>query len=188
MDLDEAILDGEDRMIKTVADYEHFLKGVRTGQASAEVLDGIQVNIPAFGGIVPLKSVAVVSKQDARLLVVKPFDPKTAKEIEKALQASDLGITPANDGKVIRLAFPPLSEERRKQTVKMLKDHLEQHKVALRNIRKDALKHVAENDGKPGVSEDAVKQSEEEIQSLTKKYEEQLDAAFDRKSKEVLTV
>jgi ribosome recycling factor len=188
MDLDEATLDAEDRMIKTVADYEHFVKGVRTGQASVEVLDGIQANIPAFGGVVPLKSVAVVSKQDARMLIVKPFDPKTIKEIEKALQASEVGITPANDGKVIRLAFPPLSEERRKQTVKMLKDRLEQHKVALRNIRKDALKHVSENKGKAGVSEDAVKQSEDEVQNLTKKYEEQLDTAFDKKSKEVMTV
>lgn len=188
MDMDEALLDCEDRMIKTVADYDHFLKGIRTGQASVEILDGIQVDIPAYGGIVPLKSVAVVSKQDARMLIVKPFDPKTIKEIEKALQASDIGITPTNDGKIIRLAFPPLSEERRKQTVKLLKDRLEQHKVALRNIRKDTLKSLSENKGKPGVSEDALKKNEEEVQELIKKFEKQLDDAFEKKSKEVMTV
>jgi ribosome recycling factor len=188
MDMDEALLDCEDRMIKTVADYEHFLKGIRTGQAAVEILDGIQADIPAFGGMVPLKSVAVVSKHEARLLVIKPFDPKTMREIERALQASDLGITPINDGKVIRLAFPPLSEERRQQTVKLLRDRLEQHKVALRNVRKDTLKHVNENKGKAGVSEDALKQADDEVQRLTKKYEGQLEAALEKKSKEVLTL
>ena len=188
MDIDEALLDGEDRMIKTVADYEHFLKSVRTGQASVDILDGIKVDIPAFGGVVPLKSVAVVTKQDARMLAVKPFDPKTLKDIEKSLLASEIGITPANDGRIIRLAFPPLSEERRKQTVKVLKERLEQHKVALRNIRKDTLKHIAENKGKPGVSEDALKEGENDLQGLTKKYEAQLDAAFDKKSREVMTL
>jgi len=188
MDMDEALLDCEDRMIKTVADYDHFLKGVRTGQASVEILDGIQVDIPAYGGVVPLKSVAVVSKQDVRMLVVKPFDPKTIKEVEKAIQSSDVGITPNNDGKIIRLAFPPLSEERRKQTVKLLKERLEQHKVALRNIRKDTIKSLNENKGKPGVSEDALKKNEEEVQDLIKKFEKQLEEVFERKSKEVMTV
>jgi ribosome recycling factor len=188
MDLDEALLDCEDRMIKTCADYEHFLKSVRTGQASVELLDGIQVDIPAYGGVVPLKSVAVTGRQDARVLTIKPFDPKTLKEIEKGLLASDLGITPASDGKVIRLVFPPLSEERRKQTVKLLKDRLEQHKVALRSVRKDALKQVEENEGAAGVSEDSVKKAKEEVQNLVKKYETELDGHFERKSKEVMTL
>ena len=188
MDIDEALLDCEERMGKTLADYDQFLKSIRTGQASADVLDGIQVNIPAYGGLVPLKSVAVISRPEARLLVVKPFDPKTMKEIEKGIQASELGITPINDGKVIRLAFPALSEERRTQTVKLLKERLEQHKVALRNIRKDALKHIGENKGKPGVSEDSLKQSEGEVQGLTRRHEGQLDAAFEKKSREVMTI
>jgi ribosome recycling factor len=188
MDIDEALLDGEDRMIKTVADYEHFLKGVRTGQASTEILDGIKADIPAYGGPVPLKSVALLTRQDARMLIVKPFDPKTIKEIEKALLASELGITPSNDGKVIRLAFPPLSEERRKQTVKLLKDRLEQHKVAIRNVRKDVMKHIDDNEGQPGVSEDRLKEAKDELQGLVKKYEAQLDGAFEKKSKEVMTV
>lgn len=188
MDLDEAQLDAEERMLKTVADYDHFLKGVRTGQATVEILDGIQVDIPSYGGIVPLKSVAVIAKADARLLTIKPFDPKTIKEIEKALIGGELGITPNNDGKIIRLAFPPMSEERRQQTVKLLKDRLEQHKVAIRNIRKDALKHVEDNDGKPGVSEDQVKSAKDEIQELVKKYEGQLQTHYDKKSEQVMTV
>ena len=188
MDIDEALLDGEERMIKTGADYEHYLKGVRTGQANVDVFNNIHVDIPAYGGVVALKAVALITKQDARMVVIKPFDPKTSKEIEKALGASDLGITPANDGKVIRMAFPPMSEERRKQAVKALKERLEQHKVAIRNIRKDTLKHVEDNEGKPGVSEDAVKNGKEEVQTLTKKYEEQIESAFERKSKEVMTV
>ncbi|MCZ7647010.1 MAG: ribosome recycling factor [Planctomycetota bacterium] len=188
MDIDEALLDGEDRMIKTIADYEHFLKGVRTGEASIELLDSVHVDIPSYGGVVSLKSVALVTKQGSQMLIVKPFDPNTLKEIEKALQASDLGITPNNDGKIIRLAFPPMSEERRTQTVKMIKERLEQHKVALRNIRKDAMKHVDGNKGAAGVSEDALKQAKDDVQELTKQYETQLDELFEKKSKEVMTV
>jgi len=188
MDIDEALMDCEERMIKTVVDYDGFIKGVRTGQASTEILDKVSVDIPAYGGVVPLKSVAVITKQDASLVVIKPFDPKTLKDIEKALSASDIGITPANDGKIIRLAFPPMSEERRKQTVKLLKDRLEQHKVALRNIRKDSLKHVEDSKGKAGVSEDMLEKGKEEIQNLVKQYEGQLDKHFEKKSAEVMKV
>jgi len=188
MDIDEALMDCEDRMIKTVVDYDGFVKSVRTGQATTEILDKVSVDIPAYGGVVPLKSVAVVAKQDATLVVVKPFDIKTIKDIEKALSASDIGITPTNDGKVIRIAFPPMSEERRKQTVKILKDRLEQHKVALRNIRKESLKHIEDSEGKAGISEDMLEKGKEEIQSLTKQHEDQLDKHFDNKSVEVMKV
>jgi len=188
MDLDEALLDLEDRLIKTVADYDHFLKTIRTGQASIEVLDNVKVDIPSYGGIVDLKSVAVIAKADARLLTIKPFDTKTIKDIEKALSAADLGLSIGNDGKLIRLAFPPMSEDRRKQAVKSIKERMEQHKVAVRSVRKDTLKHVDENEGKPGISEDVVAKTREEVQELVKKYEGQLDVAFEKKSKEVMTV
>ena len=188
MDLDEAQLDAEDRMIKSAADYEHFLKTQRSGQASPDVLDNIHVDIPAFGGVSPLKSVAVIGKQDAQMLTVKPFDPKTIKDIEKALNAASLGLSINNDGKIIRLAFPPLSEERRKQAVKNLKERLEQHKVTVRNIRKEAIKHVEGNDGKAGVSEDMIAKAKEAINDLTKQYEAQMDAAFDKKSKELMKI
>ena len=188
MDLDEALMDGEERMINTAADFEHFLKTVRTGAASTEVLDGIHVDVPAFGGVVPLKSVALTTKQDAQMLVVKPFDPKTIKDIEKALSNADLGLSIGNDGKIIRLSFPPMSEERRKQTVKAVKERLEQHKVSLRNIRKDAIKHIEGNKGQPGVSEDAITKAKEEVQNLIKKFEAEIDLAFEKKSIEVMKI
>ncbi len=188
MDIDEALLDCEDRMIKAVADFERYMKGVRTGEASTEIVEGINVDIPAYGGVTNLKSVAVISKQDARMLVIKPFDPNTIKDIDKAIQKSDIGITPNNDGKIIRLAFPPMSEERRQQTVKALKERLEQHKVSIRNVRKDAIKQVDGAKGQSGVSEDNIEAAREEIQSLTKKYESQLDQGYEKKSKQIMTV
>jgi ribosome recycling factor len=188
MDIDEILLDAEDRMIKSAADFEAHLKGVRSGQASPEMVDHVHVDIPAYGGIVPLKTVALTSKADARMLTIKPFDPKTIKEIEKAINAANLGLTPNNDGKIIRLNFPPMSEESRKKTIKLIKDRLEQHKVTMRNIRHEALKHLKDLKGKSGVGEDAEKKAEEDVNALIKQYEGLLDTHFDRKSKEIMTV
>lgn len=188
MDIDEILLDAEDRMIKSVADFDSHLKGVRSGQASTEMVDHIHVDIPAFGGVVPIKSVAVIAKADARMLTIKPFDPKTIKEIEKSINAANLGLTPNNDGKIIRLNFPPMSEETRKKTIKLVKDRLEQHKVTIRNIRHEALKHLKELKGKSGVGEDAEKKAEADVNDLTKQYEGQLDSTFEKKSKEIMTV
>lgn len=188
MDIDEILLDAEERMIKSVADYDAHLKGVRTGQASVEMVEHIHVDIPAYGGVVPLKSVAIPSKADARMLVIKPFDPKTIKDIEKGINAANLGLTPQNDGKIIRLNFPPMSEENRKKSVKVIKERLEQHKITIRNIRHDALKHLKELKGASGVSEDAEKKAEESVNELTKQYEGQLETHFEKKSKEIMTV
>ena len=188
MDIDMSLLEGEDSMQKTTGDFDHFLKTVRTGQASTEVLEGIHADVPAYGGFVPLKSVALTSKQDAQMLVVKPFDPKTIKDIEKALSNADLGLSISNDGKIIRLAFPPMSEERRKQTVKAIKERLEQHKVSLRNIRKDMIKNIEGNKGQPGVSEDMIEKAKEEVQKLIKQFEAQMDLAFEKKSVEVMKI
>jgi len=188
MDIDEILLDTEDRMIKCVADFDQHLKNVRTGQASTEMVEHIQVSIPDYGGVVPLNSVALVTKADARMLVLKPFDPKTIKDIEKGINAANLGLTPNNDGKIIRLNFPPMSEENRKKTVKMIKERLEHHKVTIRNVRHDAQKALKEIKGKSGVGEDAEKKAEEEVNDLTKKHEALLESHFERKSKEVMTV
>ena len=188
MDIDEIQLDAEDRMIKSVADYDAYLKGVRSGQASPEMLEHIMVDIPAYGGVVSLKSVALVAKADARMLTIKPFDPKTIKEIEKSIHAANLGLAPNNDGKVIRLNFPPMSEENRKKQTKLIKDRMEQHKITIRNVRHESLKHLKELKGKSGVSEDDEKKAETTINELTKTYESQLDMHFERKSKEVMTV
>ncbi|HYF48000.1 MAG TPA: ribosome recycling factor [Planctomycetota bacterium] len=188
MDIDEILLDAEERMIKSVTDFDQHLKGVRSGQASTEMVEHVHVDIPAYGGVVPLNSVALITKADARMLVVKPFDPKTIKEIEKGINAANLGLTPSNDGKIIRLNFPPMSEENRKKTVKLIKERLEQHKVTIRKIRHDALNSLKEIKGKSGVGEDAEKKAEEEVNELTKKHEGMLDAHFEKKSKEVMTV
>lgn len=186
MDLDEILLDTEDRMIKCVADYDAHLKSVRTGQASTDMVEHVHVDIEAYGGIVPLKSVALISKQDVRMLIIKPFDPKTIKDIEKGIFAANLGLTPQNDGKIIRLNFPPLSEETRKKQIKTIKDRMEQHKVTLRNVRHEAVKGVKDLKGK--ISEDDQKRGEDEINELIKKYEGQLDSHFEKKSKDLMTV
>lgn len=188
MDIDEILLDSEDRLIKCAADYEAHLKGVRTGQASPEMIEHVHVDIPAYGGLVPLKQVALTTRGDARMLIIKPFDPKTIKEIEKGINAANLGLNPANDGKIIRLNFPPMSEENRKKTIKVIKDRLEQHKVTIRNVRHDSLKNLKDLKGKSGVSEDDEKKAESDVNEMTKKYEAQLDAHFERKSREIMTV
>jgi ribosome recycling factor len=189
MDLDEILLDVEDRMIKCVADYEAQLKSVRSGQASAEMVEHVHVNVPAYGGEVPLKQVALTTRADLRMLLIKPFDIKIIKEIDKGLQAANLGLSIQSDGRVIRLIFPALTEETRKRQIKVIKDALEQHKITVRNARHDALKQLKPLEkGAEGVSEDAVKKSEAEVNDLTKKYEAQLEGHFERKSKEIMTV
>ena len=188
MDIDDILLESEDRMEKCVTDYDAHLKSVRTGQASPEMVEHVLVDIPAYGGVTPLKSVALTTKSDARMLIIKPFDPKTIKDIEKGINAANLGLTPNNDGKIIRLSFPPMSEESRKKTIKVIKDRLEQHKVTIRNIRHDALKHLKEIKGKSGVGEDIEKKAEVDVNELTKKFEATLDEHFERKSKDIMTV
>jgi ribosome recycling factor len=188
MDPDEILLDSEDRMIKCVADYEAQLKSVRSGQASIEMVEHVHVDIPAYGGVVPLKQVAMISRGDMRMLLVKPFDAKTIKEIDKAFQAANLGLSIQSDGRVIRLIFPPLTEETRKRQIKSIKDGLEQHKVTVRNARHDALKQLKAMEKGAGFGEDDVKKAEKEADTLTRKYEGQLDGHFERKSKEIMTV
>ena len=140
MDPDEILLETEDSMIKCAADYEHQLKTVRSGQASTEMVEHVHVDVPAYGGVVPLKQIALITKGDMRMLLVKPFDVKIIKDIDKAIQGANLGLSLQNDGRVIRLIFPPMSEETRKKQIKTIKDQLEQHKVSVRNLRHEALK------------------------------------------------
>jgi ribosome recycling factor len=189
MDIDEILLDAEDRMIKCGADYDAHLKSVRSGQATSETIEHVHVVIPAYGDApLPLKNVALIAKADARMLTVKPFDVKTIKDIDRGMQAANLGLSITNDGKIIRIAFPPMSEENRKKQVKVIKDRLEQHKVTIRNIRHDALKALKGMEKSAGHSEDDVKKAEHDVNELTRQYEGSLDAAFERKSKEIMTV
>ncbi len=189
MDIDDILLDTEDRMSKSTADFDAYLKTVRSGQASIEAIEHVHIEVAAYGGEpAPLKSLAVIAKADARMLTVKPFDPKTIKDIEKGFSAANLGLSINNDGKIIRVGFPPMSEENRKRQVKQIKERLEQHKVTIRNIRHEGQKALKAMEKGAGHSEDDVKKAEHGVNDLTKQYEGQLDSSFERKSQEVMTV
>jgi len=176
----------EERMKKTVAVLEDEFQTVRVGRANPRVLDRITVNY--FGTETPLNQVGNVSVPEPRMLQISPWDASTMKEIEKAILASDLGITPSNDGKVIRLVFPELTEDRRKQLTKDVKKKGEDAKVAIRNIRRDANEALKKAEKKSEITEDDLKRLEKESQTLTDKYVAELDKKVEAKSKEIMTV
>ena len=176
----------EDKMEKSLANLEDEYTSIRAGRANPRILDKIQVDY--YGTMSSLQSVANVSVPEARMIQIQPWESSLIKDIEKAILASDLGLTPANDGKVIRLVFPELTEERRKELVKGVKKKGESAKVAIRNIRRDA-NYSAKKEAKANeMSEDELKQTEDKIQKLTDKYISLVDKAVEGKSDEVMTV
>jgi len=181
---EEILLEAEDRMEKGVAVLEGDLRGIRTGRASPALVEGIRVEY--YGTPTPLQQLASISVPEARLLVVRPFDPTALKEIERALQKSDLGVSPSNDGKVIRLALPPLSEEQRKKLAARVKDVAEQTRVALRNIRRDVLKQVDASEEKSALTEDDARKLRDDVQETIKRFEGKVTEILDRKTKEIL--
>jgi len=176
----------EDRMKKTISVMEEEFLTIRVGRANPRVLDRITVNY--YGSEVPLSQVGNITVPEARLLQIAPWETNMLKEIEKAVQASDLGINPTNDGKVIRLVFPELTEERRKQLTKDIKKKGEDSKVAIRNIRRDGIDAFEKAQKKSEITEDDLKQLEKEIQTLTDKYITELDKKVEMKNKEIMTV
>ena len=172
-------------MDRTLDHLGEEFDAVRAGRANAKVLDRISVEY--YGSETPLNGVATISSPDARTLVITPWDTKLLKEIQKAIQISDLGINPQNDGRVIRLVFPELTEERRKELVKDVKKKGEAAKVAVRNIRRDGNDAFKKLKGTE-VSEDEIKDMEEDLQKLTDKYIKEVDKSVEAKSKEVMTV
>ena len=164
---------------------EEFMT-IRVGRANPRVLDRLTVN--SYGQEVPINTVGNITVPEARLLQIAPWETSMLKEIEKAIQASDLGINPSNDGKVIRLVFPELTEERRKQLSKDIKKKGEDSKVAIRNIRRDAVDAFGKAQKKSEITEDDLKQLEKEIQTLTDKYIAELDKKVEAKNKEIMTV
>ena len=183
--MDARLQQYEDKMVKAYEYLEADYMGIRAGRANPHVLDKLRVDY--YGTPSPIQSVANVSVPEPRMIQIQPWEASLVKEIEKAIMCSDLGINPTNDGKVIRLVFPELTEERRKDLVKDVKKKGEQAKVAIRNIRRDgneALKKL----GKTEVSEDEIKDLENQLQKATDKYVAQVDQAVDEKSKEILTV
>jgi ribosome recycling factor len=184
--LDDLLDDAKRRMAKSVDATKHEFATVRTGRASAALLDRVAVDY--YGAKTPLNQLASISVPEARMLVVTPFDRSTMKEIERAIMESDLGITPSNDGKIIRLPIPTLTEERRRDLVKVVRHIAEDGKVAVRNVRRDALHHTKEFERNGDAGADDVRRAEEQVQKLTDDHVAQIDAALKNKEAEILEV
>lgn len=176
----------ESKMKKTIEVVKSDFASVRAGRANAAVLDKIQVEY--YGAMTPLQQVASISSPDPRTLMIQPWDASVLKEIEKAIQTSDLGINPQNDGKVLRLAFPQLTEERRKELTKQVRKYGESGKVAIRNIRRDAVDQFKAMEKKSEITEDDRKDYEEELQKLTEKYCKEIDTLVATKEQELMAV
>ena len=185
MEVKEHLKNAEESMQMAVEYLEDTLGHIRAGKASARLLDGIRVDY--YGSQAPISNVANVSVPDARTIAITPWDKTMFKEIEKAIINSDLGITPENNGEVIRINIPPLTEERRKQLVKQCKQEAENAKVSVRNARRDAIDKL-KKEIKNGLSEDNEKDAEGEVQKLHDKYIKEIDSVFADKEKEILTV
>ncbi|MFQ7249780.1 MAG: ribosome recycling factor [Ruminococcus sp.] len=183
--MDERIAKYEEKMTKTLANLEGEFGTIRAGRANPHVLDRITVDY--YGAPTPLQQVANISVPEARMIQIQPWEASLVKAIEKAINMSDLGINPTNDGKVIRLVFPELTEERRKDLVKDVKKKGEAAKVAVRNIRRDA-NDMLKKLGKEDVSEDEIAEQEENVQKMTDKFIKEIDKSVEVKSKEILTV
>ena len=174
----------EAKMEKRVDGYAEELKTVRAGRANASVLD--KVAIDYYGTMTPINQVGSISVPEPRMLVIQPWDASVLKEIEKAINKSDIGITPQNDGKVIRLNFPPLTEERRKELVKTVKKYSEEAKVQIRNIRRDAMESFKAQKKNGEITEDDLKGIEKDIQTLTDKYIKEIESIDAAKEKEII--
>jgi len=176
----------EAKMNKRVDGFSSELKTIRAGRANPSVLDKIAVEY--YGTMTPVAQVGSVSSPEPRTLVIQPWDVSILKEIEKAIQASDIGITPQNDGKIIRLNFPPLTEERRKELVKQVKKYTEEAKVQIRNVRRDAMDDLKAKKKNGELTEDDVKGAEKDIQNLTDKYVKEIDDICVAKEKEIMEI
>lgn len=184
MDADEILMDVEERMEKARDVLKHDLGGIRTGRANPGLVDSLRVE--AYGSPTPMKQLASVGAPESTQIVIRPYDPGTIKDIEKAILASDLGFTPQNDGRVIRLNIPALSTETRRKLVARIRDLSENAKIAIRNIRRDGNKTADQSEKDKTLSEDERDKVKESIQDLTKKYEEEISKLAAAKEVEVM--
>ncbi len=178
------IKDTESKMKKGVEVLTDEFKGVRTGQASTALVENIRADY--YGSPTPIKQMASLATPQPDMIVIKPFDPVALKDIEKAIKSSDLSIAPIIDGKLIRLNIPPLSEERRKQLVSQVKQLGEQSKVGIRNVRRDAIKQLEQDQKAKLITEDDLDKGKKQVDDLTKKYTDEVDALVKHKSDEIL--
>ena len=184
--IDEFVADATARMDKSVeATHEHF-NSVRTGRASAALLDRIQIDY--YGTPTPLKNLATINVPEPRMLTIQPFDPSSIKAIEKAIQESDLGLTPSNDGKLVRLPMPQPNEERRKELVKIVRKLAEEGRVAVRNVRRDVMHHLKELSTNGEVGDDDERRAEERVQKLTDEHTKAIDELLKHKEAEIMEV
>ena len=184
MTADDILLDVEDRMEKAVAKLRRDLTGIRTGRANPGLVDSIKVDV--YGAESPLKTVATVACPEPNQIVIRPFDAATLKDIEKAIIASDLGYTPNNDGRVVRINIPPLSAQVRQKMVARIKELCEESKIAIRNVRRDGNKMAETSEKNKVFSEDVRDRTKEEIQALTKKYEDEANDLAHAREKDVM--
>ncbi len=182
----ELLKNTEEKMNKTISVLERDYKSIRAGRANAAVLDRITVDY--YGCPTPIQQMAAVSLPEPRILMIQPWDAGTLKDIEKAILTSDIGINPQNDGRVIRLAFPPLTEERRKEIVKDVRKTAEESKVAVRNTRRDAIEKLKALKKSNSITEDDVSDGEKKIQNLTDKYCKEIDELAALKEKEIMEI
>ena len=183
---DEAVQDAEKRMKSALQALEEDLSGIRTGRASPALIE--RLSIDYYGSPVPLMQLATISVPEPRQLLIKPFDINSIKDIEKAILSSELGLTPLNDGKVIRLNIPPLNEERRVELTKLVGNYCENSRIAIRNVRRDSIKDLRDFEKEKLISEDDLERAEENIQKLTDKMIEEVDTIGARKEKEIMEV
>ena len=186
MTVDELIQDAQRRMDRSVEAARNEFNTVRTGRASAALLD--RITIDYYGQPTPLKQLATINVPEPRMLTIQPFDPGSIKGIEKAIQESDLGLTPSNDGKLIRLPIPQLTEERRKELVKVVKHLAEEGRVAVRNVRRDVMHHMKDLVNKGDVGADEEHRGEERLQKLTDEHVKTIDDLLKHKEAEILEV
>src|SRR5712675_2278411 len=184
--IDELREDARERMVKSVESAQHEFSTVRTGRASPSLLDRIVVDY--YGAMTPLNQLATISAPEARLLSVQPYDKSSIKAIEKAINESDIGLTPSNDGNLVRLSIPELTEERRRELVKVVRNLAEEGRVAIRNVRRDTMQHLRELKSEGEASSDDEHRAEVELQKLTDGRIGDLDGVLKAKEKEILEV
>jgi ribosome recycling factor len=182
--IDSIYQDSKENMVKVIAALKKDLKRVRTGRASLSLLDGVKVDY--YGTLTPVSQLATLAVPESRLITIQPWDTTVIKEIEKAILKSDLGLTPSNDGKIVRIAIPPLTEQRRKELVKVVHKICEEYKVSVRNLRRDANEMIKELKKESRISEDDAFKSQEKIQKMTDEHIKLVDECYKEKEKEIL--
>lgn len=188
MPVDEILFEAESQMEKAVDFLRQEYRGVRTGRATTGLVDGLTIDVESYGSTLTLRELANIGVAEGNVIVIKPFDPSTLRDIERGIEKSGLGINPQNDGKMIRLPVPPLSTERRNQLVARIRELAEKQKVAIRNLRRDANKNLSADQKSKVITEDEQKSGEKQVQELTDQYCKQIDQLLEQKTKEIMEV